>query len=357
MQPPGAPTWDEVEEVRKAAERAAELTQQLLAFSRRQTIQPVTVDLNQLIQGVLKMLRRLIGERIELCFIPGDGLDTVRVDAGQIEQSLMNLSVNARDAMPRGGKLTIRTENAVMDAAYCRDNPWAAEGRYALITVTDTGRGMDAATRTRIFEPFYTTKEVGQGTGLGLATVYGIVKQHNGLIHVDSVPQKGTVFSVFLPAVESAAAEASAPKKQPVRGGNETILVAEDEPAVLNLIAALLRTVGYSVLTACDGIEAVRVFEAHGSGVDLAVLDMIMPGLSGREVMQRMKEMNPRTRFLFSSGYSPKSIHKDFIVEEGLHLLRKPYRREDLLLAVRQILDTQTAQTPSANGLFPNSPD
>ncbi len=349
MQPPGAPTWDEVEEVRKAAERAAELTQQLLAFSRRQTIQPVNLDLNQLIQGVLNMLRRLIGERVELCFIPGDTLGRVRVDRGQIEQALMNMSVNARDAMPRGGKLTIKTENTVLDAEFCLDNPWAAEGRYTLITVTDTGRGMDAETRTRIFEPFYTTKEVGQGTGLGLATVYGIVKQHNGLIHVDSVPNKGTIFSVYLPSVEAPVEELFEPEKQPVWGGDETILVAEDEAAVLNLIASLLSTVGYKVLTACDGNEAVRVFEEHNGAIDLAVLDVVMPGLSGREAMTRMKETKPDMLFLFSSGYSPSSIHKDFIVEEGLHLLRKPYRREDLLLLVRQILDARNAPAPTAN--------
>jgi len=347
----GLVTWDEVEEVRKAAERAAELTQQLLAFSRRQTIQPVTTDLNQLIQGVLNMLRRLIGERVELCFIPGAGLEKVRVDPGQIEQALMNMSVNARDAMPRGGKLTIRTETAMMDAAFCRDNPWAAEGRYALITVTDTGRGMDATTRTRIFEPFYSTKEVGQGTGLGLATVYGIVKQHNGLIHVDSVPQKGTVFSVYLPTVEALADDGQEPAAQTVRGGNENILVAEDEPAVLHLITSLLRTVGYRVFTASDGNEAVRVFEEHRDDIHLAVLDVVMPGISGREAMNRMKEMKPGMSFLFSSGYSPNTIHKDFIIEEGLHLLRKPYRREDLLLAVRQILDARAAETALTEGM------
>ena len=347
MQAPGAPAWDEVEEVRRAAGRAAELTQQLLAFSRRQTIQPVDADLNELIQGVLKMLRRLIGERIELCFIPGNPLEMVRADRGQIEQALMNLSVNARDAMPRGGKLTIRTENALMDAAFCRDNPWAVEGRHVLVTVTDTGRGMDAAMSARVFEPFFSTKEVGQGTGLGLATVYGIVKQHDGLIHVESVPQKGTVFRVYLPVVDHPAREAREPAKQPVLGGNETILVAEDEPPVLNLIASLLTTVGYNVLTACDGNEAVRVFTERGGNVDLAVLDVVMPGLGGREAMEQMRAANPHTRFLFSSGYSASSIHKDFIIEEGLRLIRKPYRREDLLRAVREVLDAPPPETPS----------
>ena len=356
MQPPGSPIWDEVEEVRKAAERAAELTQQLLAFSRRQTIQPVYIDLNEIVQGVLKMLRRLIGELIELCFIPGQDLRTVYVDRGQIEQVLMNLSVNARDAMPRGGKLVIRTETATMNAAFCRDNPWAVEGSYVLVSLTDNGRGMDAETRARIFEPFFSTKEVGQGTGLGLATVYGIVKQHNGLIHVESAPQRGTTFTVFLPAAGKTGAASPATPRPPIWGGTETILVAEDEPAVLNLIASLLRTVGYTVLTAADGTDAVRLFEERQGRVDLALLDVVMPGLGGRDAMERMKQINPNTCFLFSSGYSASSIHKDFVVDDGLHLIRKPYRREDLLHVVRRILDTRAAEK-SAQAESPTEPE
>ena len=346
VHPPGAPAWEEIDEARRAAERAAELTQQLLAFSRRQTIRLVNADLNELAGGVLSMLRRLLGETVELHFIPGDALEKVRVDRGQIEQVLVNLSVNARDAMPRGGALTIATENTVMDAAFCRKNPWAAEGRYVLVTVSDTGQGMDAATSARVFEPFYTTKEVGKGTGLGLSTVYGIVQQHKGLIHLESAPQKGTVFRLYLPVTDRPEQEALGPVKRTVGGGNETILVAEDEAPVLKLTVSLLKNAGYRVLTARDGNEAVRVFEQEKGAVDLALLDVVMPELSGREAMERMKAANSGTRFLFASGYSADAIYKDFVIDEGLHLIQKPHRREELLRAVRRILDAPDAQAP-----------
>jgi len=357
QQVPGTPAWDKMDEVRKAAERAADLVRQLLAFSRRQVIQPVNVDLNDLIQGALKMLRRVIGEHIELRFVPGDSLGTVCVDKGQIEQVLMNLCVNARDAMARGGNLTIETENATVDAEYRRDHPWAAEGRYVLMSVTDTGRGMDAATRARIFEPFFTTKGVGQGTGLGLATVYGIVKQHNGLLHVYSEPEMGTVFKVYLPIVESPAEEAPLTAETPPKGGTETILVAEDEPFVLNLVAEILSTAGYTVLTACDGKEALCIFDEHSGAIDLVVLDVMMPGLSGREVMDQINARHSNAHapgaqrnlpFLFSSGYNENAIHTDFVIHEGLRLIQKPYSRTDLLREVRQILDAAARPAPDS---------
>jgi len=328
-----------LDEVRTAAERAADLTRQLLAFGRRQIIQPTNLDLNELIQSVLNMIRRVIGEHIELSFIPGVRLGTVHADQGQIEQVLMNLCVNARDAMPNGGALTIETENVVVSSEYCREHPWAIEGRYALLSVTDTGHGMDEATRAQIFEPFFTTKKVGHGTGLGLATVYGIVKQHNGLIHVYSEPDKGTTFKVYLPIVERPAEAVGSKVETHAAGGNETILVAEDEPLVRDLVSHILRAAGYTVLAARDGEDALRVVAEHGEHIDMALLDVVMPKLGGREVMDYIHAKYPRVRFLFSSGYSENAIHTNFVIKKGLHLITKPYRRPELLRAIREILD------------------
>ncbi|HPO16050.1 MAG TPA: PAS domain S-box protein [Candidatus Hydrogenedentes bacterium] len=325
--------------VRQAAERAADLTQQLLAFSRRQIILPANLDLNDLVQSVLKMIRRVIGEHIHLYFMPEDTLGTVFADKGQIEQALMNLCVNARDAMPTGGTLTIETENAVIDDIYCQAHPWATAGHYVRLSVTDSGCGMDESTRSQIFEPFFTTKEVGQGTGLGLATVYGIVKQHNGLIHVYSELGKGTVFKIYLPIVEHSPETVRETGKFITAGGTETILVAEDEEAVRRLVCHVLESAGYTVLTACDGEEALRIFEEHAHDIDLALLDVMMPQRSGREVMECIQATHPKMRFLFSSGYSENVIHTNFVINEGLRLISKPYHRADLLHAVRAALD------------------
>ncbi|MBI5095639.1 MAG: PAS domain S-box protein [Candidatus Hydrogenedentes bacterium] len=328
-----------LEEVRQSAERAADLTRQLLAFSRRQVIQAVNVDLNELIQGVLKMIRRVIGEHIELCYMPGDRLGSVHADKGQFAQVLMNLCVNARDAMPSGGTLTIETENVVIGDEYCREHPWAVEGRYVLLSVTDTGVGMDEATRAQIFDPFFTTKGVGEGTGLGLATVYGIVKQHNGLIHVYSELEKGTTFKIYMPISERRAEVVETKIELRAVGGTETILVAEDEAAVRNLVSHMLTTAGYTVLTARDGEDALRVFEEHADSIDLALLDVMMPKLGGRSVMDRIQAKRPEIRILFSSGYTQHALDTSFVVKEGLRLITKPYRRADLLRAIRDILD------------------
>ncbi len=346
----GDATAAHLDEVRVAAERAAELVQQLLAFSRRQVIQPVNLDLNDLVRGVLKMIRRVIGEHIELYFIPGERLGTVCVDRVRIEQVLMNLCVNARDAMPEGGTLTIETENVLVGEDYCREHPWATMGRYALMSVTDTGHGMDESTRAQIFEPFFTTKEVGQGTGLGLATVYGIVKQHSGLIHVYSEPGLGSTFKIYIPLVERLAEAVGSKTEGRAVGGTETILVAEDEEMVRGLVVQMLRRAGYTVLTACDGEEALRVFEEHAGMISLALLDVMMPKIGGREVMARIQERNPRVRILFSSGYSENAVHTNFVVKEGLNLISKPYRRQELLRTVRKVLDEQGGDSPHASG-------
>lgn len=328
-------------EVRRAAERAAGLTRQLLAFSRRQIIQPVDLDLNELVQSVLNMINRVIGEHIQLRFLPGGSPGAVHVDRGQIEQVLMNLCVNARDAMPAGGTLTIETGHVTFEAEYCSEHCWAAEGQYVVLSVTDTGIGMDEATRTQVFDPFFTTKEVGRGTGLGLATVYGIVKQHNGLIHVYSEPQKGTAFKIYLPMVPRPVAEVKTRVEVEVLGGTATILVAEDEESVRKLVSRMLESSGYTVLAACDGEEALRIFGENADTIDLALLDVVMPRLGGREVMERIHVERPRVRFLFSSGYSESAIHTNFVIREGLHLISKPYSRAELLRAVHNVLSEE----------------
>ncbi len=326
--------------VRQAAGRAVDLTRQLLLFSRRQVLQPVNLNLNDLVGGVLKMIRPVIGEHIDLRFKLGERLGTVHVDKGQMEQILMNLCVNARDAMPDGGTLTIETENAVICDEYRQDHPWVAEGPYVLFRVSDTGHGMDETTRARIFEPFFTTKDVGQGTGLGLATVYGIVKQHNGFIHVYSEPDKGSVFNVYIPSVQRAAEAVETQLEEAAVGGTETILVAEDEELVRSLTSRVLQSAGYSVLTACDGEDALRIFEGHADAIDLVLLDVMMPKLNGRAVMDHIHARCPRIRFLFTSGYSANAIHTNFVIKEGLRLITKPYSRVDLLRAVRERFDT-----------------
>ncbi len=336
----GNPDQEEaVEAVAQAAERAADLTRQLLAFSRRQIIQPVNLNLNDLISGVLKIIRRVIGENIDLQYVPGERLGTVHVDKGQMEQILMNLCVNARDAMPQGGTLTIETENVFIGRAYCLEHPWATEGRYVLLSVTDTGVGMDELTRAQAFEPFFTTKGLGEGTGLGLATVYGIVKQHNGLIHVYSEPDKGTSFKVYIPIVERHAEDVGTKVETRAAGGSETILVAEDEEGVRKVVCRILESAGYAVLEAAHGEEALRLFEAHADTIDMVLLDVIMPKVGGREVMDRIQAKNPEVRFLFSSGYSENAIHTNFVAKDGLRFIMKPYSKSSLLHAVRETLD------------------
>jgi PAS domain S-box-containing protein len=326
-------------EVIRAGERAATLVRQLLTFSRRQIMRPESLDLNDVIADVLKLLRRVIGEHIRLDFVPGHELGIVHADRGMMEQVLMNLCVNARDAMPQGGRLIIETENVRIDEKYRENHPWAVPGRYVLVGVTDTGLGMDAGTLDRIFEPFFSTKEPGRGTGLGLATVYGIVKQHEGLIRAYSEPAKGTAFRVYLPITERAVSEASPNVDGPIPGGNETILVAEDDPMVLSLATRLLERAGYSVVAARDGAEAVAEFRRRRDRIDAVLLDVVMPGLGGREALEQIRLVAPDVRALFASGYSASAIHTGFVLDPGLRVIQKPLGREDLLRAVRSVLD------------------
>jgi len=330
-----------IDGIQKASQRAADLVRQLLAFSRRQTIQPANTDLNTLIEGVLKMIRRVIGEHIELLFVPATDLGTVFVDKGQVEQVLMNLCVNARDAMPRGGRLIIKTGRESFSSDDCTAQPWADVGAYVYVSIHDTGHGMDADVLAHIFEPFYTTKDVGEGTGLGLATVYGIVKQHKGLIHVSSEPNHGSIFKIYFPVVDRPPDTAEIPIRTEVTGGTETILVAEDEPAVLKVVSMMLTGAGYRVLTACNGQEALDVFQKNAGEIDLLLLDVMMPGIGGREVMDHIQPHHPHMPFLFASGYSAAAIHKDFTIQKGLRLIQKPYRRDELLRTLRQLLDAR----------------
>ena len=336
---PGEGCYEDLAEVRKAAKRAAGLTRQLLIFSRREVVQPKDLDLNELIDNLMKMLNRVIGEDIELEIAAGQNLGPIHADAGQMEQILMNLCVNARDAMREGGKITIETENVLISGHYCRNHPWAREGRYVLLMVSDTGIGMPPDVQEHIFEPFFTTKEEGEGTGLGLATVYGIVKRHGGCIDVYSEVDKGTTFKIYLPMVERRAACAGQKIGGPVPGGAETILVAEDEEAVRDVVVRILGKAGYTVLTASDGEEAVAVFESESERIDLILLDVIMPKLNGRAVHVRIKALEPDTPVLFSSGYSSKLIDADFFLAERVELIQKPYSPDDLLRKVRELLD------------------
>ncbi len=341
---PGTLAWSECEEISSAGRRAADLTRQLLAFSRRQVIHPVYLDLNDLVQGVLKMLRRLIEENIQLCVVSGHKTGNVFADKGQMEQVLLNLCINARDAMPKGGRITIEIRPEILDRSFCSLNAWAKEGAYALLSVADTGAGMDASTLAQVFEPFFTTKGLGKGTGLGLSSVYGIVKQHHGLIHASSKPGEGSVFQVYLPIVEVANEKSPNPSQPALTGGKETILISEDDTALLHIQAAFLRKAGYTVLTAADGLEALQIYERNRNRIDLVVLDVMMPNLGGKEVMDQIRATGSEVPILFTSGYSQSGIHTDFVIHEQLHLIQKPYEREVLLQKIRQLLDRRTVQ-------------
>jgi PAS domain S-box-containing protein len=329
----------DVDEIVKAAERAAALTRQLLAFSRKQVLQPTLLDVNSLVVNTSKMLRRLIGENIDLVTTLAPAPATVCADAGQLEQIVMNLAVNARDAMPRGGRLSIETAAVVLDESYAMQHVVVRPGPYVMMAVSDTGIGMDEQTRSRIFEPFFTTKERGRGTGLGLATVYGIVQQSGGYIWVYSEPGRGSTFKVYLPrAGEGAVLERPASEAEAAPTGSETVLLVEDEHAVRVLSRVLLERAGYRVLDAVDARQAENLFREHADRVDLLVTDVIMPGSSGPSLFRRLARERPRLRVLYMSGYTDDSI-----VHAGLPtdivFLQKPFSADGLLCKVREALD------------------
>jgi len=337
----GVPEREEVEEIRKAAVRAADLTRQLLAFSRQQVIAPTVLNPNDVVANLDKLLRRLLGEDVELRAVLASDLQTVKADPSQLEQVLLNLAVNARDAMPNGGKLTIETQNVELDQEYARGHLSAQPGPYVMLAVSDTGVGMDAATQARIFEPFFTTKEKGKGTGLGLATVYGIVKQSGGWIWVYSEPGHGTTFKVYLPRVGEAAAPA-APSLTPPASlrGSETILVVEDDEMIRNLVQKVMRANGYTVLVAANGGDAERVSGQHEGPIHLLMTDVVLPGLNGREVARRVVAARAGIRVLYLSGYTDDAIVHHGVLESGVEFLQKPFTPAVLGRKVREVLDS-----------------
>ena len=358
--PEGDKGREHLNQAGKATRRAATLTGQLLAFGRRQTLQPRYLVLNQVIVELLNMLNRLLGENVELKTTLEEGLRTVHADPSQVEQVLMNLCINARDAMPDGGRITIETHNVVINQSYCSLHPWAQPGLYVLISVTDTGTGMDKKTLNQIFEPFFTTKEAGKGTGLGLATVYGIVRQHCGFIDVTSEQGDGTTFNVYLPEV-SHPVELTAPRKTDQElevAGKETILVAEDDEFVREWGQQILADAGYTVLAAADGEKAVNLFEQHSNEIELALLDVVMPTLNGMEVCSRLKMVKPEMRILFCSGYSAEIIPPDYLAANGFQLILKPFEPFDLLKKIRETLDTplDPVESPIPRPVIPKEP-
>ncbi|MGO8787746.1 MAG: PAS domain S-box protein [Terriglobia bacterium] len=336
---PGSSMRAHVDEVLKSGERAAALTRQLLAFSRRQDFSPRVLDLNAVVSNTEKMLHRLIGEDVELLTVLPAGLGVCRGDPGQIEQVIMNLAVNARDAMPAGGTLTLETANVDLDETYARGHIPVKPGSYVMLAVTDTGCGMDAATQAHIFEPFFTTKESGKGTGLGLATVYGIVKQHGGNIWVYSEAGQGTAIKIYLPRIEIGATqvETKRPTTRELRG-SETVLVVEDEPSVRSLMVRLLRSMGYWVLEASRADEALMVCLRHKGPIHLLLTDVVMPQMSGRDLLDRLRPLRPDIRVLFTSGYTEEAVHRR-VLEGGAAFLQKPFMEEALAGKVRDVLD------------------
>jgi two-component system cell cycle sensor histidine kinase/response regulator CckA len=346
---PEHPGAGALEQARLAAERGAGLTLQLLAFSRRQVLQPRVLDLNAVVRSMEPMLARLLGGGIQLVSVPADGLGRVRADAGQIEQILMNLAVNARDAMPRGGELTIETANVDTGDA---DQPPCdrAQGGRVIITASDTRHGMDKGTLAHLFEPFFTTKPAGEGTGLGLATVFGIVQQSGGHVDVESEPSKGTLFRISLPRIEGRVQPAPPQRETAAAGGHETLLLVEDDPALRAVMREILESAGYRVHAASRSEEAVAVSGGQAGGIDLLLSDVVMPGPSGPELAAELLARRPGLRVLYTSGCTYDAIARHGLPEPGVRLLQKPFSASDLLRAVRAALDD------SASSVGPTHP-
>ncbi|MGH7417323.1 MAG: ATP-binding protein, partial [Candidatus Rokuibacteriota bacterium] len=337
---PNDPKREDVDQVRKAADGAAALTRQLLAFSRQQVLAPQIVNLGDVVYGVEKMLRRVIGEDVDLVTVLDRDAGAVKADVGQLEQVLMNLAVTARDAMPTGGQLTIETCNVEHDPDYGREQEAAAVSRFVMLAVSDTGVGMDEATKARIFEPFFTTKEVGKGTGLGLATVYGIVKQSGGFIWVYSEPRLGTTFKIYLPQVDAVAAGGAAGAAPGTfLRGTETVLLVEDAAAVRAVARQALARQGYTVLEAPNGTEALQIAASHPGPIHLLLTDVVMPGLSGRQLSDQLALLRPDAKVLYTSGYTDDAVVRHGVLESGIAYLQKPFTADGLARKVREVLD------------------
>lgn len=332
--------FNNLQEIKIAAERSADLTRQLLAFARKQTIVPVVLDLNETIAGMLKMLRRLIGADIDLAWMPGLRVWPIKVDPSQVDQILANLCVNARDAITGTGRIIIETKNVTIDREHCTGHPGFVPGEFAQLTVSDDGCGMDEKTQNKIFEPFFTTKEIGRGTGLGLATVYGIIKQNKGFIYVYSEVGNGTTFKIYLPRhVAETGDDLNKNRQQPARGGHETILLVEDELSILSLTKDMLERMGYNVLTASTPDEALQSSMDCDGQIHLLLTDLIMPGLNGRELADRLVSLYPDILCLYMSGYTDNVIGHQSVLEEGMHFIQKPFSKQALAAKVRKVLD------------------
>jgi len=337
--PPGTRLQERLQKICAQSQRTAGLTSQLLAFARQQVLQPRRIDLNTLIEEGTSLLRRVIGADVEVCLVPTPNLRVTVADPVQIDQVLMNLCLNARDAMPKGGRLVIETQNADLDEEYCRLHTYVRPGSYVLLLVSDTGIGMDAATIERIFEPFFTTKDVGKGTGLGLATVFGIVKQHGGFINVYSEPGKGTTFRVYLPSDHGVADPPKAESDERPAKGTETILLAEDHDGLRELAQEILEALGYHVVVATNGKEAVELFKTNPSQIDLAILDVVMPGLGGPDAYLEMSATRPSLPVVFATGYTAEAASLTSLVKKGATVLQKPYSAKTLSHAIRGVLE------------------
>ncbi len=332
---PAQPAYKDLQEIRKAAERSADLTRQLLAFARKQTVAPKVLDLNEVVEGMLKMIRRLVWR-------PDAFLWTIKMDPTQIDQILANLCVNARDAISGVGKVTIETGVAIFDAVYCTNNPGFMPGDYVLLAVSDNGSGMDKDTLDKLFEPFFTTKGVGKGTGLGLATVYGIVKQNNGFINVYSELGQGTTFRIYLPRHMGKAEQLrSAELGDTAASGNETILLTEDEPAILEMTTLMLQHLGYTVLQAGTPGEAIRLAGEHSGRIHLLMTDVVMPEMNGRDLARNILSLYPDIKRLFMSGYTANTIAHHGVLDDGVHFIQKPFSLNDLATKLREALDRE----------------
>ncbi len=340
--PPDNPLRSDLDEVRKAAVRSADLTRQLLAFARKQTVAPRVLDLNETVEGMLKMLRRLIGENIDLAWLPGQNLGTVLMDPSQIDQILANLCVNARDAIGgQGGRVTIETERVRFDEAYCETNTGFMPGEYVMLSVSDDGCGMDAETLSLVFEPFFTTKTVGEGTGLGLATVYGVVRQNGGFINVYSEPGLGTTFRIYLPwhGDETFGAPREEGEKNATVCGHETILLVEDEPAILGMTTMILEQLQYTVLATASPGAAIRLVTEYSGEIHLLMTDVIMPEMNGRDLAAKLLELRPGLKRLFMSGYTADVIAHHGVLDDGVYFIQKPFSMKDLANKVREVLE------------------
>ena len=337
-------TREDVEQIRLASERASHLTHQLLAFARREVVQPKVVDVNGIVRNIEQLLRRTLGEHVELHSSLAAGLHPVLIDPGQVEQILVNLAVNARDAMPDGGALRIDTANIDVDAAYAAPRPALSTGPHVRLRVSDTGVGMSSETLQRAFDPFFTTKPAGQGTGLGLATVYGIIQQAGGWSQIYSEPGIGTTVTVLLPATEQAIAAAGQPAATPARRCEETILLVEDEDALREVTRRILIAAGYDVIVAADGLEALQVAEAHGAPIDMLLSDVVMPHLNGPHLAERLLAQHPGIRVLLMSGFAQPILESGGHLGAGIALIEKPFAGPALLAKVADILDHDEAR-------------